>query len=100
MCDAKRKTGTLYNALAYRRRCRRESTIKVADVEIGENEKQELHKFLKSCVLPKDRKVLEDTLVKYKDYRRSMIINDVDHYIEISDFYFVDPDLVSVFIHF
>lgn len=95
MYDVSRRTGALYNAITYRRRYHRRSSIQPSTVDISMEEKEELLKFLKTCVLPKDREDLEDILTKYKEYRRNLIVEDVEEYLEICKFYFVCPDLVN-----
>lgn len=57
---------------------------------------KKVDKFFRTCVLPKDRKELEENLLKFKDYRQGLIKDDFERYMTMWDFYFVDVDLVSL----
>lgn len=98
------KSGSLYNAVLYRRRRQRrteqQSILEVSLIEVSEAQKQNVLNFLKTCVLPANIDSLKTTLSQYKDLRMSMIRNSFDEYKEVWLFYFTCPDLVRDLIRF
>lgn len=96
MYDPERRTGTLLNAVNYRRRARKPKKSIAPIVDLDELEMKKVDKFFRTCVLPKDRKELEENLLKFKDYRQGLIKDDFERYMTMWDFYFVDVDLVSL----
>lgn len=57
----------------------------------------DLKKFLKQCVVSKDRKKLKDKLQDTIALRRQLLKENGDEFRNFFKFYFVDPSLVSIF---
>lgn len=98
--DVKRKSGFLFHALNYSGRKKRKAAKPLEESidkeeELTEEEKESILKFLKRCVLPKDRKEVEQKLKESKAFRRNLILNNLDKYRDCWQFYFVSPDLVT-----
>lgn len=92
------KTGSLYNAIVYRRRRNRvteRSIVEASLCELSQEQKDRVIHFLKTCRLPNDMDGLKLTLSQYKDFRMDLIRNSFDEYKSVWNFYFVCPDLVS-----
>lgn len=91
------KSGSLYNAILYRRRQQGDadrSTLNASLVEITEEQKDQVKNYLKTCRLPSYKDAFQVILAQYKDFRRDLIGNSFDEYKSIWNFYFVCPDLV------
>lgn len=99
MYDAKSKKGALYNGILNRRRKNNQtaeiSICETSSIELNDQDKEDVKNFLKTCVLPRDKKALKAKLVEFKVYRNELITQSFDEYKEIWNFYFVCPDLVS-----
>lgn len=98
------KRGFLYDALKNMKRQKRKAANSLEEEHTDEEklttkEEDEAMKFFKRCVLPLDRKNVEEKMKQTKSFRRRLILNEHQKYKEIWDFYFVDPDLVRNF-HF
>lgn len=100
MYDTARNTGYLLNALHYESKKKRKAAKALeqfSDDELpDESEKEEILKFFKRCVLPKDQKEVEKKMKETKAFRRSVILNDFPKYLTCWQFYFSSPELVSV----
>lgn len=93
------RSGTLYNAIIYRRRrnvAAERSAVEASLCELSSEQKDRLMHYLKTCRLPGDKDALKATLSQHKDFRMDVIRNSFDEYKSVWDFYFVCPDLVSV----
>lgn len=102
MYDSARKSGYLFNALAYDSKKKRKSTKTLEHlIDDGEHfedeEKENILNFFKRCVMPQDRKDVEKKMKQTKAFRREVIVNNFPKYKECWQFYFVSPDLVSGF---
>lgn len=67
------------------------------DKAFTDEEKDDMMKFFKRCVLPKDRKAVETKMKETKIVRRQVILDDFQKYQECWQFYFVSPELVNNF---
>lgn len=100
--DCARKTGYLYHSLNYESKKKRKSARALEQLSDDEDsfqdeDKETILNFFKRCVLPKDRKEVENKMKETKAFRRHMILNDFEKYQDSWQFYFVLPELVSIF---
>lgn len=92
-------SGSLYNALLYRRRKNRNSEPTIENephVDLTDAQKEQIKNFLKTCRLPENKNEMQMILSQHKDFRKDLIHNSFDEYKTLWSFYFVCPDLVSI----
>lgn len=103
MYHPEQKSGFLFHALyndkKKKRKAARDSQILNDDGEhsFTEEEKEEVLKYFKRCVLPGDRKEVEKKMLETKSFRRDLILSDIEKYKECWKFLFVEPELVNIF---
>lgn len=98
--DTQNRSGYLYNALKNvkkKRKAKERFGVLNEEEQLTEEQENNLLKFFKRCVLPKDLKEVEAKMKTTKTQRRSIILEKIDKYKECWQFYFVSPELV---IHF
>lgn len=98
-----RRTGFLFHALNYAQK--RKATKPIHDMidmeeKFTDEEKEEVFKFFKRCVMPKDIKEVENKMRETKGLRRDWILNDFTKYQQCWEFYFSAPELVIFFLSF
>lgn len=101
--DTTKQSGFLFNALKYENQKKRKAT-KAVELAVDGNtftdeEKENILKYFKRCVLPKEQKMVMKKMKETKTMRRELILNDFYKYRECWQFYFVSPELVYNF-HF
>lgn len=101
--DGTRKKGFLYDALKYSNKNKRRATKPLNQLLEGENEciseeqKNAILKFFKRCVLPREKKAVQQKMRDTVAFRRQLILDDLTKYKDCWKFYFVLPELVSFF---
>lgn len=104
MYDAKNRKGAFYNAILNQRRKYKNtaevSFLQNSVIELNDEEKEAVRLCLKTCILPRDKKILKEKMIDSKAYRNEMITHDFDQYKQIWDFYFACSDLVSEYLRY
>lgn len=101
--DGTRKKGFLYDALKFANKKKRNATKPLDELLLQENgspseeDKGEILKNFKRCVLPTERKAVEQKMRDTVAIRRQLILDDLTKYKDCWQFYFVLPELVSFF---
>lgn len=95
------RTGFLFHALNYVQAQKRKAKKSVDEVigvdeEFTDEAKEEVFKYFKRCVMPKDIKEVEKKMRETKGLRRNWILNDFEKYQECWDFLFAAPELVII----
>lgn len=94
------KCGTLYNAIAYRRRRRRlteQSIMNSSVIELPDEQKDKIKAFFRTIVLPVNKECVKQMMSQHKDFLLDLICNSFDEFKSIWSFYFRCPDLVTLF---
>lgn len=63
-----------------------------------DEQKEDVLKYFKRCVMPKDLKDVKKKMQETKELRRDCILNDFQKYQECWNFYFAAPELVKFFL--
>lgn len=103
MYDVVNSKGYIYNALRYRRQKERRSNelvpamndLYVTDEDYGEEEKQELQIFFKTCLVHKNKAQLIQKLKQTVEFRCSLLRSNKESLRETFPFYFTSPNLVN-----
>lgn len=96
MFDPIKRTGELYQKIIYRKRCGKENLLKRVHPE-NENSclsVDEIIKFFKDCILPRDRTQCIEMLKKSKMQRLNDLRQDKRILKSSFDLYISNPDLV------
>lgn len=100
--DKKKQKGPLFNKLNYNARRKRAGQRALDDIANDDaddwtpEEKQDLLEFFRHCVVSTDRQKIEQKLRETVEYRRKMIVSSIEEFMEMWEFYFAAPDLVSM----
>lgn len=102
MYDNKKQNGSLYNKLKHINRRKRAGQRPLEDISNDDaedwtpEEKQDLLKFFRHCVVSTHRQQIEQKLRETVEYRRKIIVYSIEEYMEMWEFYFAATDLVSM----
>lgn len=106
--DGTHKKGFLYDALKFanKKSKKRNATKPLDELLLQENggtseeDKDAILKYLKRCVLPTEKKAVEQKMRDTVAIRRQLILDDLTKYKDCWQFYFVLPELVRFFRYF
>lgn len=99
--DKTKQSGSLFNKIRYNnaKKSRKRRMVDNSNDDADDwtpEEKRDLSDFFQHCVVRTQRQQIEEKLRETVAYRRKMILSSMDEFMEMWEFYFAAPDLVSV----